>query len=111
MGARARVLGLVGGEVDEEHGARPGEEVEGGEDDEQCGADEDGHLVEAEVLPQIVQVAWENLGGHNADQRDQHQVQAVGDHVMVPQFHVLEVHRLLEVRKSPFLRRWGRRRL
>ncbi|KAB8102976.1 hypothetical protein EE612_035136, partial [Oryza sativa] len=112
-GALALGFGLVAGEVEEVDGAGAGEEVEGGEEDEEGGAGDDGEEVEAELLPQVGDVAWGHGGelhGHQRHQRRQQQVHAVGDEVVVPQLHVLEPHRLLEVRQPTPLLLLRRRR-
>uniref|UniRef100_J3LAR7 Uncharacterized protein n=1 Tax=Oryza brachyantha TaxID=4533 RepID=J3LAR7_ORYBR len=99
---------LVAGEVDEVDGARAGQEVDGGEEHEEGGAGHDGDEVEAEVRPEVSDVAGGERGevdGDGDDERRQQEVHAVGDEVVVPELHVLEPHRLLEVRHAPPRRR------
>jgi hypothetical protein len=100
----------VAGEVDQVDGARAGERVDGGAEHEHGGEDQHGHEVVLEVEPelaQVVRVGAPGLQQDHGDQRQQRQRQQVGDEVVVPQLHVLEVHALEEVRQPPVGRRGG----
>ncbi|CAA6668730.1 unnamed protein product [Spirodela intermedia] len=96
VGALARVLGLVAGEVDQVDGARPGEEVQ----------------VERKTR-RVKQRMTEMRLGWRAGQQWRHRRArgtgtSLGDEVMVPEFGVLEFNGLLEVGK-PVGRRRRRR--
>lgn len=96
------VGGLVAREVDEVDGPRPGHDVDGdgeGEDGEE--GEHGGEVVGGlppHLVPELVAGEAAQLGAaHEDDDRDGGQVHAVADEVVVPQPHVLEVHRLQEV--------------
>lgn len=55
-GAFARFIGLVAGKIHEINRARTGEEVEGGEEDKERRANDDRDEVEAEMVPEIMEV-------------------------------------------------------
>jgi hypothetical protein len=96
---------LVACEVDEVHGPGPGHDVDGdgeGEDGEE--GEHGGEVVGGlppHLAPQLVAAEAAQLGAaHQHDDGDGGQVHAVADEVVVPEAHVLEVHRLQEVRQA-----------
>uniref|UniRef100_A0ACD5U053 Uncharacterized protein n=1 Tax=Avena sativa TaxID=4498 RepID=A0ACD5U053_AVESA len=104
---------LVAGEVDEVDGAGAGEHVHGGAEDEDGGEEQHGDEVVLEVEPELAEVVGVGAAGLEDDdghQREKQQRDEVGDEVVVPQLHVLEVHALEEVRQPPVARSRRRRR-
>ncbi|BAS82627.1 Os03g0181550, partial [Oryza sativa Japonica Group] len=97
---------FVAGEVDEVDGPRPGHDVDGDGEGEDGEEGEDGGEVVGglapDLAPQLVSAEAADLGAADEhDDRDGGQVHAVADEVVVPEPHVLEVHRLEEVRQPP----------
>jgi hypothetical protein len=94
--------GLVAREVDEVDGPGPGHDVDGdgeGEDGEE--GEHGGEVVGGlppDLAPELVAAEAADLGAADEhDDGDGGQVHAMADEVVVPQPHVLEVHRLQEV--------------
>lgn len=102
--AFAGLFRLVAREVDEIDWARPGKEVDSGQEDEKRGAENDGYEVEAEMVPEVMEVMegeGGDLGGDDDHEWGEKEVHAMGDEVVVAKLNVLEPHRLQEVREPP----------
>ncbi|VAI08259.1 unnamed protein product [Triticum turgidum subsp. durum] len=88
--------GLVAAVVDEEDGPGARHEVDGGDEDDEEGGAEDVHEVEVEGAPEREQLAGaeaRQLDRRGRHDRHQQQRQEVVHQVLVPQLHVLELHR------------------
>lgn len=92
--------------VDEVDRPRPAHDVNGCAEDEEDQAHQHAHEVVLEVEPEVeelIGVGPRRLQQNRRHQRDQQQGEQVGDQVMVPQLHVLEIDALQEVRQPPAL--------
>ena len=92
--------GLVAGKVNEIDGARAGEEVGSGKEDEKRRAESDGDEVVAEMLPNIDEIFGREsgqLGGDGDQDGHEHEEHSVGYEIVVPELHVLEFDGLFEV--------------
>jgi len=99
------VGGTVAGEVEEVDGGGAGHDVEGGSQGEDGGYCDDAEEVVLEVGPQLLNVLRLHLRGLDEDyghQREQAQGHQVCHQVVVPQFHILQLHALYEIRQPPF---------
>lgn len=94
-GALPGVLRLVACKVDEIDGPRTGEEVEGGEEDEERGAEDHGNEIKPEMIPEVMEVL-DREGGELGSDEDhkgcEEEVHAMGDEVVVTKFDILELH-------------------
>jgi len=98
-GALPGLLRLVACKVDEIDRPRTGEEVEGGEEDEERGAEDHGDEIKPEMIPEVVEVLdreGRELGGDEDDEGCEEEVHAMGDEVVVTELDILELHRLRE---------------
>lgn len=96
----------IAGIVHEVNGSRAGHDVNGGSESNNSRADYDTNQIVLEVEPELVNVLWVHLRGfddNDPHERHQAESQEMGHQVMVTQFHVLQVHTLQEVWKSPAL--------
>lgn len=78
--------------VEEIDGSGSGHEVEGGEKDEEGGADDGRDEVVLELGPEAVEVfdgEGGEMSGYGDEERNEEQVHGVGDQVMVAEFHIL----------------------
>ena len=98
--------GFEAGEIDEVDGARAGHDINGeGEDEEGEETEDGGEVVPGvppKLLPQLFPAQTPHLGAENQHQdRDGRQVNPMVDQIMIPQFHILQIDRLNEVRQPP----------
>lgn len=94
----------VAGEVHEVDGSGSGHDVNGGSENQESGAGDDGDEVVLEVEPEaakVVGVGLRSLDKNDGGERDQKEGQEMGHQVMVAQLHVLEIDALQEVGQSP----------
>lgn len=99
-------MGFEACEVNEVDGAGAGHDVNGeGEDEDAEETEDSGEVVAGvlpELLPELLLVETPNLSAEDEHQdRDGGQVDGMVDEIMIPQFHILKIHRLNKVRQPP----------
>lgn len=93
--------GFEAGIVDQVDGARLGHKVDSGNEDDEEGGAQDLQKIKVKRVPyliDLIRTQTKKLNHNTYHNRDEQESENVIDKVLVPKFHILELHRSREIR-------------